>query len=87
MSLVTHIAAISTKEEIIPLWDESERLRIQGCETINDLRDALRTIREESAKIFSATAGLPDCGLIYKVAAAALANDQALAQPRRKETL
>lgn len=76
MSLVTHLAAISTKEEIVPLWDESERLRIEGCETINDLRDALRTIREESAKIFSATAELPDCGLIHRVAAAVLANDK-----------
>lgn len=72
MSLVTYLATISTKEEIVPLWDESERLRIKGCETINDLRDALRTIQEESAKIFSANAELPDCGLIHKVSANAL---------------
>ena len=54
----------STRNTIIAQGVEMERQLEAMCEV-------LRTIREESAKIFSATAGLPDCGLIHRVAAAA----------------
>jgi hypothetical protein len=41
--------------------------------TIANLRAALTTIRAEAARLWDATAGLPDCGLIHRVAEAALA--------------
>jgi hypothetical protein len=54
----------STRNAIIAQGVELEK-------QLEAMREVLRTIREESAKIFSATAGLPDCGLIHRVAAAA----------------
>lgn len=56
----------STRNAIIAQGVELEK-------QLEAMRDVLRTIREEAAKIFSATAGLPDCGLIHQIASSALA--------------
>lgn len=61
----------STRNAIIAQGVELEK-------QLEAMREVLRTIREEAAKIFSATAGLPDCGLIHRVAAAAQDNRQDL---------
>jgi hypothetical protein len=56
----------STRNAIIAQGVELEK-------QLEAMREVLRTIREEAAKIFSATAGLPDCGLIHQIASSALA--------------
>ena len=56
--------------EAIRQVEASDALYRKQCGQLEAMREVLRTIREESAKIFSATAGLPDCGLIHRVAAA-----------------
>ena len=64
--------------EAIRQVEASDALYRKQCGQLEAMREVLRTIRRESAKIFRATAGLPDCGLIYRVATAALDNRQDL---------
>ena len=40
-TLLRALAAISTKEEILPLWEESERLRIESRDALQSLVDAI----------------------------------------------